>query len=300
MFWPLHLLIQVTGSWKCMFIHQGASQKILFPSILWNLSHLPNTCPLPKSTYLCIFWQSKLLSLIKRPKDHNLVVQNFLSSKQTRNRKNMKVIIEWDLQNECTKTWCKVNLTNAELWVYILNTIYLFECVCQRSRLRWVLGEFDKGKGMESEVSGRKSRKRDIKICAVTTTQDYHTNPPLTTGVLDWIIPALSCCCTKLEALPLPTQWSPLLATPFLSLTQWFCTKLTDLPCSWAGNMLAHPLFLPSKFIALWCSAVTSQHPPEVVSLPYKTGPLPLSLPNPAPSCISALRWVQVCQDGCA
>lgn len=57
------------------------------------------------------------------------------------------------------------------------NTIYLFEQVCQCSRFWWVLGELDKGKGVDREVSGRKKRKRGIK--SVESPQDYHTNPPL-------------------------------------------------------------------------------------------------------------------------
>lgn len=68
-----------------------------------------------------------------------------------------------------------------------------------------------------------------------------------------------------------------------------FSTKVTGIPCSHfsleSSSLHGVQLWLPNT---------------QVVSLPYKTGPLPLSPPNPAQSCISRLRWAQVFQDGCA
>lgn len=94
------------------------------------------------------------------------------------------------------------------------------------------------------------------------------------TRVLVWIISALRCCrgspaSTHTEIFHIPNS------IPLADMVGKFSTKLTDIPCSWAGNMLSYPHFLPSRFTALWCSAVTSHTHSKLSYCPIKQDPCP-------------------------
>lgn len=122
------------------------------------------------------------------------------------------------------------------------------------------------GKGMEREVSGRKSRKRGGKSVQSPQHRTILLMPPYDIG-LNYSSLKLLCKTGS----PLPMQLSPLFATPFLTMTWWENSpEFTNIPCSWAGNTLCHPRFLPRKFIALWWSAVTSQNSLKLSHCPTK------------------------------